>query len=146
MLREFQKEYVNIGRWYGPYENRRVIEIKSKEPQRLDSLYLALDVGSYSLRAGLFDCRGKMLGTTDREISVLNPGGDCHEQSSSEIWDRAVDALNEVLEKGDRRKVMGISFDATCSLVLFAKDGKPLCISTSGDPERNTAPPGKPNL
>jgi D-ribulokinase len=114
-----------------------VIEIKSKEPQRLDSLYLALDVGSYSLRAGLFDCRGKMLGTTNRDISVLNPGGDCHEQSSSEIWDKAVDALNEVLDAGDRRKVKGISFDATCSLVLFAKDGKPLCISTSRDPERN---------
>jgi FGGY-family pentulose kinase len=113
-----------------------VVPIKSFS-SKPDPLYLALDVGSHGLRAGLFDGRGEMLATVTREISVLNPSVDHYEQSSAEIWEKALEALDEVLEAGDRTRVMGVSFDATCSLVLLARDGKPLPTSPSGDPERN---------
>ena len=96
-----------------------------------------MDVGSRSLRAGLFDYLGKILNTASREISAFNPEGDYHEQSSDEIWDMAVDVFGEVLEAGDREKVKGISFDATCSLVVLGKDGRPISVSPTGDPERN---------
>ena len=82
-------------------------------------------MGSHSLRAGLFDRLGKMLNTASREISAFNPEGDYHEQSSNEIWEKAVDAFDEVLEAGNREKVKGASFDATCSLVVTGKDKKP---------------------
>lgn len=114
-----------------------MISIESNKSFGSDSLYLALDVGSRSLRAGLFDRRGRRLDAASRDISVLNPVGDHHEQSSSEIWAKALEALDEVLEAGDRRKVAGISFDATCSLVVLGKDGKPLSVSSTADPDRN---------
>jgi len=78
-----------------------------------------------------------MLAGAAREISVLNPRGDYYEQSSTEIWNAALDACDEVLEAGDRGRVAGVSFDATCSLVLLDAGGEPLSISPSGDPGRN---------
>jgi FGGY-family pentulose kinase len=96
-----------------------------------------MDVGSRGLRAGLFDLRGEMLSSASRDISVFSPEVDYHEQSSSEIWEKALDAFDEVLEAGDRDRVAGISFDATCSLVVTGKNGEPLSVSPSGDPERN---------
>jgi FGGY-family pentulose kinase len=100
-------------------------------------LYLALDIGSRSLRAGLVNGRGEVLATAVREISVLNPRGDHYEQSSTEIWDQALDACDEVLAADERGRVAGLSCDATCSLVLLDAGGKPLSVSSSGDPERN---------
>jgi FGGY-family pentulose kinase len=114
-----------------------VIPVESIRSSGTDPLFLALDVGSRGLRAGLFDRRGRKLAAASREISVLDPGGDYHEQSSSEIWGKALDAFDEVLGAGDRRAVAGISFDATCSLVVLGKDGKPLSISPTGDPARD---------
>jgi len=115
----------------------RVISIESIKSLECDPLYLALDVGSRSLRAGLFDRRGRKLAAASREISVYDPQGDYHEQSSAEIWDKALEALDEVLEEADRRAVAGISCDATCSLVVLGKDGKPLSVSPTGDPTRD---------
>lgn len=114
-----------------------MIPIKPLKSSGSDSLYLALDVGSHGLRAGLFDRQGGMFSTASREISAFSPESDYHEQSSTEIWDKALDAFDEVLEAVDRTKVMGVSFDATCSLVVMGKEGKPLSISPTMDPERN---------
>ncbi|MBN2026562.1 MAG: FGGY-family carbohydrate kinase [Actinobacteria bacterium] len=102
-----------------------------------DPLFLGVDVGSYGLRAGLFSRSGEMLAGAAREISVLNPRRDYYEQSSAEIWNATLDACDEVLKTGDRGRVAGISFDATCSLVLLDAGGMPLSVSPSGDPERN---------
>ena len=128
--------YVKIG-GKKPCRHRRVIAIESLASSGKGPLYLAVDVGSHSLRAGLFNGRGEMLAGAVRDISVLNPQGDHYEQSSTEIWDKALDACDEVLGAGDRGKVAGLSFDATCSLVLLDRDGGPLSVSSTGDPERN---------
>ncbi|RJP33454.1 MAG: ribulokinase [Actinobacteria bacterium] len=114
-----------------------MIAIGSRAASGDDFLYLAVDVGSYSLRAGLFDGRGERIASAAREISVLNPQGGRYEQSSTEIWDKVLEACDEVLEAGDRGRVAGLSFDATCSLVLLDGEGRPLSVSSSGDPERN---------
>jgi FGGY-family pentulose kinase len=101
------------------------------------SLYLALDVGSRSLRAGLFDGRGQMQAAASRDISVFSPASDHYEQSSTEIWSRAMEACGEVLQAVDRRRVKGISYDATCSLVVRDGKGGPLPVSPDAEPERD---------
>ncbi|MEW6554000.1 MAG: FGGY-family carbohydrate kinase [Actinomycetota bacterium] len=101
------------------------------------SLCLALDVGSHGLRAGLFDSQGGMRAAASREIEVFSPAGDHYEQSSTEIWAKALEACDEVLEGAERRKVRGISCDATCSLVVRGRDGRPLPVSPGAEPERD---------
>ena len=103
------------------------------------SLILAIDVGTGSARAGLFDISGKMLATATEPIRMWNPQPDHYEQSSEDIWHAITVTVKQVLAEanvsGDQ--IAGISFDATCSLVVLDQAGKPLAVNSEGDNERN---------
>ncbi|XP_057514654.1 uncharacterized protein LOC130796336 isoform X2 [Actinidia eriantha] len=49
------------------------------------SVFLGVDVGTGSARAGLFDGNGKLLGCASSPIQIWKEG-DCVEQSSTDIW------------------------------------------------------------
>lgn len=100
---------------------------------------IGVDVGTGSARAGVFDLRGTPLGLADYPIQVFRPRRDHVEQSSREIW-RAVGAsVREALAKARMAasSVVGIAFDATCSLVALGERDEPLTVSLEADPERN---------
>ncbi len=65
--------------------------------------------------------------------------GDIVEQSSDDIWRACAGAIRDVLKQSGLppSSVGGIGFDATCSLVVLDAAGRPLSVSTSGDPQRN---------
>ncbi|MBD5700462.1 FGGY family carbohydrate kinase, partial [Citrobacter freundii] len=48
--------------------------------------FLGVDVGSASVRAGVFDASGTRLAFATRPISQFRPGPERVEQSSAEIW------------------------------------------------------------
>ena len=48
-----------------------------------DRLYLGIDVGTGSARAGLFDGGGRMLAAAVRPIQIWHEAGDVVEQSSA---------------------------------------------------------------
>jgi len=104
-----------------------------------DRHYLGIDVGTGSVRAALFDGQGRRLGLGVRPITLHRPAPDFVEQSSDEIWSAACEATRAALrEAGDRPdRVMGVGFDATCSLVLLDGEDHPVTVSPSGDDRWN---------
>ncbi|HVK65626.1 MAG TPA: FGGY-family carbohydrate kinase [Polyangium sp.] len=104
-----------------------------------DRHYLGIDVGTGSVRAALFDGQGRKLGIGVRPISLHRPAPDFVEQSSDEIWTAACEATRSALrEAGDRPEfVVGVGFDATCSLVLLDEGDRPVTVSPTGDDRWN---------
>ncbi|RLB64342.1 MAG: ribulokinase [Deltaproteobacteria bacterium] len=104
-----------------------------------DGLYLGVDVGTGSARAGLFDTEGKMVGMGVREIRSWRPQADFVEQSSADIWDGCCAAVAAAVAAAGARpgQVRGVGFDATCSLVAVDDDHRPVSVSPDGRDDQN---------
>lgn len=108
-------------------------------PDHDSAMVLAVDVGTGSARAGLFDRRGRLLARATHAIRLERPATDHAEHSSDDIW-RAVcvAARTARTEAGIAPEaVAGISFDATCSLVALDATGLPASVSMTGDDQWN---------
>ena len=81
---------------------------------------IGVDVGSGSVRAGIFDLSGRLL-------------------SHAEIWQAVCRCIREALARSGTtpQSVAGIGFDATCSLVVLDNNGEPLAVSPDGEAENN---------
>ena len=100
---------------------------------------IGVDVGTGSARAGLFDAQGQRHGSAVEPIRMWHPRPDHAEQSSDDIW-RAVAKVVKACRKEAGVKaeaVAGISFDATCSLVVLDGAGRPLAVNDEGHSARN---------
>jgi D-ribulokinase len=100
---------------------------------------VGIDVGTGSARAGLFDRAGRMLASAKQPIALYRDDGILAEQSSEDIWRAVCNCVREAVSTAgvDGSDVVGIGFDATCSLVVLDNEGKPLTVSQTGDPDRN---------
>jgi D-ribulokinase len=100
---------------------------------------VSVDVGTTSARAGLFSAdTGALLARAERPFSTRHDSEDFYEQSSSEIWLACVGAVRAVAGAGGGEAVVvGLSFDATCSLVALDKDDAPVNVSKGGGDEYN---------
>ena len=101
---------------------------------------LAVDVGTGSARAGVFNLSGRQLARHVVPIGVYQSLPKHLEQDSEEIWAAVCTAVRAALtESGvSGETVLAIGFDATCSLVVRDGDGKPISISASGNPGLDT--------
>ena len=104
-----------------------------------DRFYLGVDVGTGSVRAGIFDSAGKRLGTASHDIRIFRPEEDFVEQSSEDIWRAAGASVRGALAEAGLRgaDVRGIGFDATCSLVVLDKEDRPVTASPTGRDDQN---------
>lgn len=104
-----------------------------------DRHYLGIDVGTGSVRAAIFDHRGTRLGMGVHPITLHRPETDFVEQSSAEIWEAACKATRIALgEAGNHpESIVGIGFDATCSLVLLDEHDAPVTVSPTGKDQWN---------
>lgn len=104
-----------------------------------DRVVIGVDVGTGSVRAGVFALDGTMLAAASSPILEFHPEPDFYEQSSENIWAETGRVVREALaeSKCSPDAVIGLSFDATCSLVVLDADGQPLTASKTGRAERN---------
>lgn len=102
-------------------------------------LFLGIDVGTGSARAGVFTPTGRLLGHATAPIKLWRPAPDFAEHSSDDIWaacGRAVrGALGRARVSPDR--IAGIGFDATCSLVVLDAKNRPVTVSPTGRDAQN---------
>ncbi|MDE2954515.1 MAG: FGGY family carbohydrate kinase, partial [Gemmatimonadota bacterium] len=100
---------------------------------------IGVDVGTGSVRAGVFDLYGTMLGTASSPILEFNPKPDFYEQSSENIWAETGKVVRQAIAQSGLSPdaIIGMSFDATCSLVVLDTAGQPLTVSETGETERN---------
>ncbi len=102
-------------------------------------VYIGVDVGTGSARAGVFDASGKMLGTAQHPIKMWRPRPEFAQQSSDDIWAAVCRSVRDALAQADvgADAVGGIGFDATCSLVVLDENDKPVSVSPTGDRKQN---------
>ncbi|RFB76304.1 FGGY-family carbohydrate kinase [Methylovirgula sp. 4M-Z18] len=96
-------------------------------------LIAAVDVGTRSARAGILDTGGTLLGRAVSPISLNFPRANYAEHDSEQIWSAIGLAMREAIHQAriDPARVAGLSFDATCSLVIRDVHGNPLNLSPS---------------
>ncbi|XP_059082136.1 FGGY carbohydrate kinase domain-containing protein-like [Tigriopus californicus] len=98
------------------------------------NLFLGVDVGTGSVRAGLVDQRGRILEIASRPLKINNPRPDHYEQSVNDIWSGVVHCIRQVIQGvEDKSRIIGIGFDATCSLVVLDESGCGLCVNQDED-------------
>ena len=104
-----------------------------------DQAVIGVDVGTGSVRAGVFTLDGTMLGTASSPILEFHPKPDFYEQSSVNIWAETGMVVRAAMAEAGTAadSVIGMSFDATCSLVVLDGAGQPLTVAETGEPERN---------
>jgi D-ribulokinase len=105
----------------------------------VDQVFIGVDVGTGSARAGVFTADGRMLGSARQDIRIWREGADIVEQSSDDICDACAHAVRAAMAQagGGAEAVGGLSFDATCSLMLLDRDMRPVAAGASGDAARN---------
>lgn len=101
--------------------------------------YLGIDVGTGSARGGLFNATGQLLAHHTEAIEIWRPQTNFVEQSSDGIWDAIVSCVKAVIAEAevDIAHVLGIGFDATCSLVLLDEKGAPVSVDPDGEDHKN---------
>jgi FGGY-family pentulose kinase len=103
-------------------------------------LVIGVDVGTGSARAGIMDHQGQLLGRGERPIDMRQPETNHAEHDSEQIWSAVCAAVRDaVAEAGaNGAHVAGISFDATCSLVVRDQAGEQLSVSRGGEKRWDT--------
>lgn len=83
--------------------------------------YAGVDVGTGSARAVIIDHEGNIMGLSERPITRHELKENHITQSSTEIWNAICYCVKSAISQSgiDNSKVLGLAFDATCSLVVI---------------------------
>jgi FGGY-family pentulose kinase len=101
---------------------------------------VAVDVGTGSARAGVFDRRGVLIARAARAIVMNREDVVTAEHSSDDIWNAVCVSVREAVTSAgiDASLVDAIGFDATCSLTFLDAEDRPLSVAKSGEPGWDT--------
>ena len=92
---------------------------------------LALDQGTTSSRAVLFDREGRMAGMARRELSQIYPRPGWVEHDAVEIWETQYEAARQALEQAGVRPedvaAIGIANQRETTVAWDRRTGKPVC-------------------
>ena len=106
----------------------------------MERFVIGVDVGTGSARAGVFAVAdGARKGLATHPIKTWRPQSEFVEQSSADIWSAVGIAVRGALAQAKipEGSVVGIGFDATCSLVVLGEGDVPLTVSSTGNSEQN---------
>ncbi|RBP85583.1 FGGY-family carbohydrate kinase [Marinomonas rhizomae] len=103
------------------------------------AFFIGIDVGTGSARAGVFDSEGNLKSTAAQAIETYRPQENFAQQSSSEIWQAVCTATKTAIADANisSSEVVGMGFDATCSLVVTDANGGPVSVDPAGLTHQN---------
>ncbi|MFM7400254.1 MAG: FGGY family carbohydrate kinase, partial [Bacteroidota bacterium] len=92
------------------------------------SFILAIDQGTTSTRAIVFDKKGNIIAVSQQEITQFFPKPGWVEHNATEIWDTVRDTVKEVTEKvgADNISAIGITNQRETTVVWDKRTGKPV--------------------
>ncbi|MBN7805526.1 FGGY-family carbohydrate kinase [Agrobacterium rosae] len=101
---------------------------------------VAVDVGTGSARAGVFDASGRLIARATHPIIMQRPKENHAEHDSADIWNAVCIAVRKTMADADipASSVAAIGFDATCSLVVRGPRGEQVTVSTTGEERFDT--------
>lgn len=105
-----------------------------------DGLVCAVDVGTASARAGVFDRTGNLLARAEHPILINQPTSTVAEHDSEDIWSAVCHVVRAAVAKAQAApsSIAAIGFDATCSLVVRGEGGRQVSCSGSGEARWDT--------
>lgn len=91
-------------------------------------LVLGIDAGTGSLRACVFSLAGALIAGADQPYETSYPRAGRAVQRPADWWNALVHAVRGVLTAPgvDARRIVGLSIDAPCNILLAGADGLPL--------------------
>jgi FGGY-family pentulose kinase len=94
-------------------------------------LIVAVDIGTGSARAGVFDRSGALLARSEHPIAMRRPSASYAEHDSENIWQAVCIAVKAAcaIAGAEADRVAALGIDATCSLVVRDRQGRPLAVS-----------------
>ncbi len=103
-------------------------------------LIVAVDIGTGSARAGVFDRSGALLGRSEHPIAMRRPSVHHAEHDSEDIWRAVCVAVKAACAAAgaDAARIAALGVDATCSLVVRDRAGRPLAVSGGEDARWDT--------
>ena len=113
----------------------RLLEVAQERTDGgMGNLLVAVDVGTGSVRAGVVNATGDLLGRAEHPIAMRRADANHAEHDSGQIWNAVASSVRGAMTAANARPedVVGISFDATCSLVVRDRNGAPLPVSDGG--------------
>jgi FGGY-family pentulose kinase len=113
--------------------------MESEKTENKHEYVVGVDVGTGSVRAGIFALDGRMITSAVHPIKIFRPAANHVEQSTEDVWSAVCKCVRQTLETGkiDAQNVVGISFDATCSLAALDENDQPVTVSVTGNDEQN---------
>ena len=107
----------------------------------MSDLVMTVDVGTASTRAGVLDNQGRLFGRAACPIRMNGPEANYAEHDSEDIRQSVCSASKDTREiaKAQFEAIKGISFDATCSLVVREVLRRQLSVTKTGDPSWDTS-------
>ncbi|MGN6488220.1 MAG: FGGY-family carbohydrate kinase [Devosia sp.] len=117
-----------------------LLELEAARQAEAAQLLVAVDVGTASARAGIATPSGRLIGRAEQPLELRRGDANLAEYDSEQIWDAVGVAVREAMRVAGARaeEAVGISFDATCSLVVRDRDGAPLPVSPGGEARWDT--------
>lgn len=111
-----------------------LIAALDQRPAPPEALLVAVDVGTGSARAGIVTATGTLLARAEEPILLRRSGALVGEHNSEQIWQAVGIAVRRALAASGKPAdlVVGLSFDATCSLVVRSASGTPLAVGDAG--------------
>ena len=113
--------------------------MKRENENEEENYFLSVDVGTKEVRVGIVSQSGVLIDKCERKISLFNPQENYYEQNSEEIWDKICQLVFHLTSTHEniKKKIRGISFDATCSLVLLDENNSPVSVSLPNSTDNN---------
>ena len=99
----------------------------------------AIDQGTTSTRCMIFDHAGSIICYDQQEHRQIYPQPGWVEHDPREIWAKTQAVVRGALAQAKvaPESIVGIGFDATCSLVVLGEGDVPLTVSPTGVAEQN---------